>query len=953
LTLTKCIKKAGKALSKSDAEFLSQSRKEYVEEGLDGKAASIRAVQDLIDQNESELLSFASKVESQGAFIPPQGVLMAVESGEDIVPITTELIDRMDAISEKAEAAKEKEAQFRLEDRKYTPEQKAVKKKGGFGERQKQTLTEKFNDLKDHAGTKLRQGMVDQFASFKSVLGDDRAWMMANLTTSASGALEAAIKYGQPFIEDNAIGIDTDKKSFQDILKPLGMEVDDWLQWMAGNRAERLSKEERENLFSDDDITALKSLSDGKLPNKKSRLNLYTKARLEFEEMSAAITEIAVETGLVNAQEAQLWEQQGFYVPFYRMLEDEGPAKGPGGPGGLVRQKAYQKLKGGTSQLDDLLTNVLMNWNHLLSASLKNQAGSAALETAVQLGIAKRVPKAVKGKDSVFIRRDGKETWYEISEDQDGVLVLDSLLALNWNGLNGTLMKAMRGFKRALTIGVTASPEFKIANLIRDTIQAIAVADMSTNIASNLYQGWKVTGKEAEIAQMVAGGGAFGDSGYIHGADPDAIKRLVKAGVKRDTILDTRNSLMKVWDVYQDFGARLENVNRAANYKQAGEKGKDRLVANFEARDHLDFARTGSWVAIRAIAQTVPFLNARLQGLDKMGRAAIDPAQRAQLSAVIGLYSLGSVLLYLSMKDDDEYERAQQWERDTYHLFKIPGSDVMYRLPRPFEVGAVATLAERLAEQMVNDKVNGQLFAERLWHTLTETFSFNPIPQMLKPSMEIYANKNSFTGRAIESQSMQRLSPERRRRASTSESAEAASIAMAKVLPSDAVLSPVQVEHLIRGYLGWLGSTGLSVLDKTITEPLSGAPSDPAMKFTEYPVIKRFARSSEPYSTRYTEVFYNRLREISEINADINDAKAARDFDEVKEIKAEGKGKIKRARLMAKLNRQIGRLRKLRERIRTNDDYTPEEKRERMDKYLAKINRLQQKGVEKTDAAFK
>ena len=117
----------------------------------------------------------------------------------------------------------------------------------------------------------------------------------------------------------------------------------------------------------------------------------------------------------------------------------------------------------------------------------------------------------------------------------------------------------------------------------------------------------------------------------------------------------------------------MENVNRAAAYLQAIDQGADQLEANFAARDLLDFSRNGSHIAIRWIAQIVPFLNARLQGLDKAGRSAMDKDQRGQMGAVVGVYAMASVLLYLAMKDDDDYQEAEEWERDAYHLFKIPG----------------------------------------------------------------------------------------------------------------------------------------------------------------------------------------------------------------------------------------------------------------------------------------
>mgnify|MGYP000029403952 CR=1 FL=1 len=841
-------------------------------------------------------------------------------------------------------------------DREYTADQLAAIKKGGFGKKPKmETYKERFADIRKNFMTKVRQGMVDQYASFKDILGDNRAWMMANLSSSSTGALESAIQHGRPFMKDNAVSVDTKQSSLQELLEPLGKELDDWLMWMAGNRAEMLKAEDRENLFNDTDIAALKSLSGGKMPDGGDRNTVYQSVRKEFEALNNSITDIAVETGLVSKAEAKLWAEQGFYIPFYRALEEDGTSRGPRAmtKGGLIHQTAYKKLTGGTAQLDDLMTNVLMNWNHLLGASLKNQAASKAISSAEKMGLATPVPKSAKSKDAVYVRENGREKWYEVADGQDGALVLDSLLALNWDGLNTRPMKAMRWFKRALTVGVTASPEFKLANLMRDSITAVAVADMSTQIHKNLYQGWKATGKDKDTAAlMIAGGGAFGDSGYIHGADPDAIKHLVKKGVKRDSIVDPRTALKKLWDGYQDFGSRLENINRAANFEHSLEEGKDLLEANFEARDHLDFSRTGSWIAVRAIAQTVPFLNARLQGLDKLGRAAMSKNQRAQFMAVVGTYTAASVLLYLAMKDDEDYQDAEQWERDAYHLIKVPGTEGFIRIPRPFEVGAVGAMAERLAEQMIDDEVNGGLFAERLGHTLLETFSFDPTPQMFKPMMEVYANKDSFTGRSIESISMQRLSPERRKRGNTSEMAAATSAAMSDALPSEAVLSPVQIEHLVRGYFGWAGATSLAIMDNLIARPLSDAPAKPSRRVTEYPLLKRFSRSGTPYSTKYTEVFYNRLQQISEANADVRDARKLKDFKEARELFKESRNKLRYRKFVSRVNKEAGELRKRIGVIRLSPRLTPDQKRELIDRLQSRINKLMKLAVRRTEKAF-
>jgi hypothetical protein len=849
-------------------------------------------------------------------------------------------------------AQKNKSADEPKFSRKYTDEQKQAMDKAGIGKSKTgESIKASFDKHKNNFKTKLRQGLVDQYASFKDILQDKRAWMLSALTNSSNGALEAAMEYGSPVLKDGVITVDTKKKSLKSILKPLGDELDDWLLWQAGHRAARLKKRDKERLFSNVDIDALKSLNQGRLKNGGSREALYESVRNDFEDMGAAINQIAVDTGLIGAEQAKTWKNEGFYVPFYRILQEDNAARGPQMSGGLTRQTAFKKLKGADIPLNDLMSNVLMNWSHLLGASLKNQAARAALESAESMGLAEKVNTHTKSKKAIWIRKDGQQIYYDLDGSDEGQLVLNSLMSLNYSGMNNFAMKTMRKFKRALTIGVTASPSFKVANLIRDSIHSIAVADMDVNIVKNVANGWQATKKDSDtIAQMIAGGGAFGDSGYVHGADPDAIKILVDKGVARETIL-TGKYIKKFWNKYQDFGARMENVNRAAAFEKKIGEGKSLLEANFESRDLLDFSRTGSFEAVRMLSQVVPFLNARLQGLDKMARGVADPKQRKQFATVMATYGLISVALYLSMKDDDDYKEAEDWERDAYHMFKLPGSDIMYRIPRPFEVGSVATLLERAVEQAVNDDVHGELFAERLGHVLKDTLAMNPVPQAFMPVLEVWANKNSFTGRRIESMGMERMSPSERKKAWTSTTAIGLSAAMDKITWGNVVMSPVQIEHVVNGYLGWAGGTILATSDMLYRQA-ADTPSVPGKHWTEYPVVKRFAREGEGRHSKYTTQFYDNLQEVSRAWGDIKQAREFHELEKEKSLLEEHSGKLKHRKYYNRVMREMSKKRKEMMRVKLNKTMSSKMKQLKLKQLQRQYNRISRLAVEKTKDAF-
>jgi hypothetical protein len=669
--------------------------------------------------------------------------------------------------------------------------------------------------------------------------------------------------------------------------------------------------------------------------------------------MAARVVDIATKAGLVSMEDQSKWLNEGFYIPFYRLIEENPDHGGFMSISGLVKQTAYKRLKGADIPLNDLVVNVIMNWNHVLSASMKNLAAADAIESAEAMGLAREVKGKYRSKKAVFIREEGKRKWYEFSEDPEAQLVLDSLMSLNWRGLNNFAMKAARKFKRALTMGVTASPEFKIANLLRDSIQAVAVADMSTNVVGNIKQGWIGTNKKNDnIIRMTAGGGAFGDSGYIYGTEPEALEKIVRKDLSaKDRLLDSPNKVKKMWSVWQDFGSRLENVNRAANFEQYLSNGGSLLEANFNARDHLDFMRTGSFTAVRALTQIIPFLNARMQGLDKLFRAGADKNQRRQFATVVTVYGLASILLYLYMKDDDDYEQAPQWERDTYHLFKIPGSDLMYRIPRPFEVGFMATIMERAVEQMVDDNVHGGLFWERLWHGIGETLAFNPIPQIISPAIEVQANKSFFTDRPIESVGMKNLSPENRKHSWTSDTAVGMSKVMDAILWEDAVLSPVQVEHLVNGYLGWAGGFMLASSD-LIYRGLTGAPEPPSRRVQDITAVGRFARRGPSWTTSYANDFYENLTAVNRAYYDIRDARRTGEFDKMAELIQSDAGKIRWRKAYNKVQRELSDINKKMSIIRDSRTLTGEQKRTSMDRLLLRKARLTKSIVKRSASEF-
>lgn len=752
--------------------------------------------------------------------------------------------------------------------------------------------TERLAEMQKTLPTRIRQGAIDRFARLldldrarfgRDVIDTDTAlssWVAAKMSKSPEGALEGAFLHGRLKWEDGALNVQETKQGLAKALEPIASagELNRFWQWIIAHRSNRLMSEGRERLFTPQEIAAGMRLNEGKMQGGHVRNDVYRKAFARYVEIQKSVLDVAEQAGLFNAAQRAQWEHD-FYLPYYRVIDNEGELRGPSNGGGrMVRQKAFEQLKGGTEKLGDPLQNILRNWHHLIDASLKNRAASLALDTAENLGVAQHITADQADKSSVWVMRNGDKKHYRV----DDPLTLEALSALNAPMMSSAAVTAFAGFKRALTIGVTISPAFKARNLLRDSVAAFAISRLSPNVFKiNPIKGMMLAREgSATQAALLTGGGTFRFGTMMEG-DPAAAARRI-AGWKPDTVLNSAQQIKGFYqalksglDAWNRLGDQMETANRASIYEQMRSEGKTHLQASLAARDLMDFSQSGAWPAVRFLTTITPFLNARIQGMDVLYRKGFNPLSRAvtgkassgerkaalRFAATIATVSLASTLLYLAYRDDEDFQRREQWDRDNYWWFKLGGE--AYRIPKPFEVGALGTIAERIAEQIVDQSADGKLFADRLKFMLTQTFALG-LPQAINPALEVYSNKSQFTGRPIEPMGMETLSPELKARYNTS----AAAIAASRAGLGKAGLSPLQIEHLVRGYFGWIGAQALLAGDY-VARPLMGLPERPLTQ-KDVPLVGDLLQSFAPdgRGSRYVTEFYEQAKEVRQVMAD-------------------------------------------------------------------------------------
>jgi hypothetical protein len=860
---------------------------------------------------------------------------------------------------------KQNEASFRNAESDMTELEREVWRKTG-GTPVKESALDYFRRKADRAGLKFRQGVVDKYAALKemdiklhgteflSKAIHSSAWVRARMSPTAAGVIEGMLNYGRVKWDANEQVMDMrgdGSLGLGSVLNRLGdaHEIDRFFRWIAGNRAEILKEQGRENLLNDQEIAVLKNYHAGKTESGADRASLYRDVYSEFKQYRDDVLEMAENTGVISAETRAMWRDE-FYVPFYRVAEKP-EYNGPTAEKGLTRTDAIKQLKGGTEHLNDLLTNTINNFHHLVDNSLRNVASTQALKNAEKLGIAKEVTVDERDWDtSTYIMRDGKRVFYEVNDP----LVFEAIAAMIDPGSNSKVVNAMAGFKRVFTQSTTVTPQFIVANLIRDALAAPAASKVGFNPLKNTAQGIAVWKDREKRARMIVSGASF-HYGNTSSTDAKAIRKTMKDSMSKAQIVEDTSKvgemLQKGWD--HSYGAIMEateNASRAAIWEQNLSKGK--LAAAFEARDLMDFSANGSWAATRFLIRTVPFLNARIQGLDKLYRGGVvptvktifgkgtasDKAAAARFSVVTGALSIASMMLRMVNEDDEEYKKLDDWQKDSYWF--IRAGDNAYFIPKPFEVGSIATLTERLLEQVIDDEATPKDFGKAMWFTLTQTFGFSPVPQAVGPAMESYFNYNSFSGRPIETPNMQKMDVDMRSRLDTTRVAKGLS-----KLSGDTI-SPVKADALINGYLGQVGGWGAGMVD-AIWDAASGKKGASKSVF-EYQPFKRFYRdTSKPEAyNRYTGMFYDALTETQRAYVTATELRDQGKAKEALEYAQEHKDKMGQYKILAGVSSKMSKISKAQEDIK-HSDLDSDAKRRELDRLQLIKNNLSEIAAKK------
>ena len=836
------------------------------------------------------------------------------------------------------------------------------------------SFREKMADATNDIVRKVLLNTVDSYIGLKR--DSPAGYLAARMANSVAGAQEAFRKYAT--LRFNGATYDWQEKNggVQAFVKGLGDEAHDFLWWVAGNRAERLTKEDRERLFTPESIAANKSLNEGTLATDytlangrttRDRATAYNDALGRYEQLNKSVLDLVVESGLVSRKTIDAKWANPFYVPFFREAMEAGTTQLLGTPG-FTEQYASKTLKGGSEKLrTDLWDNVLGNWDHMIDAALRNRASNTIADDAIRLGSARELNfkeyellSRQERESAVWMMKDGEKRYVQIGDP----MIYKAVTALETVARPGILMTAGRAVARGLRYGVTANPYFAVRNSIRDTQNALAVSQISANPLKNLVDGSRhidFRGRLDGIIQAISNS----ERGTLHLTDEalsalagGALMRLGTAddaGIKKTdlrNILDSPNKLQAfgryiggVADAYKDVLATAEDVNRLALYTQLRKQGVEHDFAAFSARDLQDFTLRGASPLVRTITELTPFLNARMQGLYKLGRSAAQADQNVALAVgstvaintakrmafVLGAMTMAGLALDGIYADDEDYKKRTEYDRQTYYWFKI--GEAQFRIPKGFELAAISGIATDGIEMFFSKEMTGKRFAHNAMIAIGQNLQVQA-PAFAQPIIDIATN-TTHTGGPIETMAMQRLVPGARRTADTTLIARGASAAIG------GFLSPVQLDHLVEAYGAWLGGHIVGIADMAV-RGFADEPTKPDKDFWASWTQGLIRTNSGPQS-RYVDMLYQQGSEIEQTYNTFRDMVRRGRHQEAREYRAENLETIRQyprfeaaQRTETMLNNQI-RV------IEANRTMTGEEKKNRIAAIQARKNVVAQR----------
>jgi hypothetical protein len=490
---------------------------------------------------------------------------------------------------------------------------------------------------------------------------------------------------------------------------------------------------------------------------------------------------------------------------------------------------------------------------------------------------------------------------------------------------------------------------FWIRQLIRDPIHAALVANSGiTTPFHSAKEFINVLANNSPEARILAERGVIGQ----YDSTLDLHTYLEQTGKEQLP----KGNLNKLFHKLMQIHEASDASTRIAIFKKEKEAGLNKgmteeQATNFavmKARESINFMIHGNSKSLNALRQMIPFLSASITSLDTVYRAAtgynLPPAEKAAAQKLFkqrAALMLGSSIAYaMLMQDDDEYKKLPDYIKDNNWLIKNPLGEGFIKVAVPYEVGFLfKTLPEVAIRGLAGNSTGKEMlksYKDGFLHNLPT--GGVPVPQAIKPALEVITNYSFFTGNPIESIGESRLPIEMRGR-NASETAKFLSQAGLGAVG----LSPAKIDALMQGYLAEAGTFSFSLADQLITTVQGKEPT--SKNLAKQPFFKSFL--TDPNSNKAVADFYQIEQTANQVAQEFSTmTKTGLGKEAVELMQDEDKRKLMAsAPALRRVATSMTAIRKAIEATNNNQNIPPDDRREMVNKLTSQYNRVAEQGV--------
>lgn len=736
--------------------------------------------------------------------------------------------------------------------------------------------------------SQLTRDMVDDLHMLKLAVNDaaksgtdlkpsENPYVLARLLRGSYGMADTFIRSGVVDFTTKQVALGT---SLEDALKPVAGRIDAFRRWIVAKRAQELRTQGRE--------TGLVSADVDFVANKYGSEPAFQKAFDDLKKWSDGLLQYAVDSGYVSTESADAMRAMNAdYVPFHRVFEigaGEDPSVSSTGTGGrglnVGKVGSVKRLTGSQRDIVDPLETLVKNAYVLVTASEKSAINAAIGGLANRKDMGKWVEQIATPKESVrvvveklrdqltaaganmdkvpddlvlqFFQNSNQAPWGEnvIKVTQQGQTtfyrlkadLFDAFHALDLED-SSRIMQILAQPTQWLRSGVTLTPDFALANLMRDAFSSAVINRYGMLPFEGAVRGVAAMIKNPKlVAEWSASGAA--QSMEANFFDRKKLSAFMRERITKD-LTPAEQALVIVKSpliALRWLTGTFESATRIGEYQKSFNQaikagmpeGEARRLAAFESRDRQDFAKGGAKTKI--VRQLAAFWNAQMQANVSLINAFKNRPVRTMLQGV-AFVTVPKLIEQAVNWDDDDYWDRPQWERDLFFLIPIDKDENkrtrFLRIPTPFEAGLIFGTVPGRMLQWARGKGEG---LKNLPSTILRGTIPNPIPQSVQV---LYANFLSgpqgwdvWRGRPVVPEHTADLPAELQWTEQTSLTARKVGKAIG--------VSPMKVDNIISGTTGGLGrQLTHNAIDRMISaatgEKRTAANAAPGMRFFSTP----------------------------------------------------------------------------------------------------------------------